>query len=80
MLNILEYAWIYLNKQSSEYARILNVSDAKHKVIVQIAEQNKYLWKCLNELFWLCKGSEYAWLSYIVTQSSEYVWIWLNIP
>ena len=23
-----KYAWIYLNKQSSEYARILNVSDA----------------------------------------------------
>ena len=30
MLNMLEYVWIYLNKQSSEYARILNVSDAVH--------------------------------------------------
>ena len=28
MLNTLEYFWIYLNKQSFEYTRILNVSDA----------------------------------------------------
>ena len=28
MLNILEYACIYLNKLSFEYVRILNVSDA----------------------------------------------------
>ena len=27
MLNILESAWIYLNKESSKYARILKVSD-----------------------------------------------------
>ena len=27
-----KYAWIYLNKQSSEYAKILNVSDAVHSM------------------------------------------------
>ena len=26
----------------------------------------KYLWKCLNNLFWLCQGSEYAWSSYML--------------
>ena len=30
MLNMPEYAWIYLNKQSFEYARILNMSDVVH--------------------------------------------------
>ena len=25
----------------------------------------KYPWKCLNKLFWLCQGSEYAWSSYM---------------
>ena len=25
----------------------------------------KYPWKCLNKLFWLCYGSEYAWSSYM---------------
>ena len=29
-LNMLEYAYIYLNKQSSQYARILSVSDVVH--------------------------------------------------
>ena len=28
MLNMLEYVCIYLNKQSSQYPRVLNVSDA----------------------------------------------------
>ena len=33
------------------------------------------------ELFWLCQGSEYGTAIYVrVTQSSEYVWIWLNMP
>ena len=32
MLNIREYACIYMNKQYSEYARILNVSDAVHSI------------------------------------------------
>ena len=31
MRNMLEYACIYLNKQSSEYARILNMSDVIHR-------------------------------------------------
>ena len=30
MLSMLENSCIYLNKQGSEYARILNVSDAVH--------------------------------------------------
>ena len=30
LLNIINYAGIYLKKQSTEYARILNVSDAVH--------------------------------------------------
>ena len=30
--NILEYACIYLNKQTSEYARVLNVSEPVHSI------------------------------------------------
>ena len=33
MLHMLEYVCIYLNKQSSEYARILNVPDAVHSIM-----------------------------------------------
>ena len=32
MLNMIEYAGIYLKKQSAEYARILNVSDAVNNI------------------------------------------------
>ena len=32
MLNMIEYAGIYLKKQSVEYAKILNVSDAVHSI------------------------------------------------
>ena len=32
MLNMIEYASIYLKKQSAEYARILNVLDAVHSI------------------------------------------------
>ena len=32
MLNMVEYACIYLNRQSSEYARILHVFDTVHSV------------------------------------------------
>ena len=32
MLNIFEYVWIYLNKLSSEYSGILNVSDVVHSI------------------------------------------------
>ena len=31
-LNMIEYAGIHLKKQSAEYARILNVSDALHSI------------------------------------------------
>ena len=40
VLNMREYAWIYLNKQSSEYAKILNVSDTVHGI--------RSLYKLLN--------------------------------
>ena len=32
MLNVLEDTWIYLNKHSSEYVRILNVSHVVHSI------------------------------------------------
>ena len=32
MLNVLEYASIYLRKQSPDYAKILNASDAVHSI------------------------------------------------
>ena len=32
MLNMNEYDYIYLNKQSAEFARILNMSDAVHNI------------------------------------------------
>ena len=38
-LNMIEYATIYLKEQSAECARILNVSDAVHKVTIQITVQ-----------------------------------------
>ena len=37
--NLIKYAGIKLKIQSSEYPKILNVSDAVHKVSVQITEQ-----------------------------------------
>ena len=41
MRNMLEYTWVYINTQNSEYARILNESDGFHsfKVTVQMTEQ-----------------------------------------
>ena len=33
MLNMIKYAGIFLKKQSSEYARILNVPDAVHSIM-----------------------------------------------
>ena len=49
-------------------ASLLSLSCA----LVSVAEyvsislnMSKYLWKCLNKLLWLSKGSEYAWLSYV---------------
>ena len=51
---------------------------------------SKYPCKCLNKLFWLCHGSDYAWLSYMFDRllkiwiwqgcicRAEYVWLWLR--
>ena len=44
----------------------------------------KYHSKCLNKLFWLCQGSEYAWLSYMLDRllkmppilNKPGFWIW----
>ena len=42
-------------------------------------------WKCLNQLFWLCPGSEYAWSPYMFNRLLKIpqilivpgLWIWL---
>ena len=39
----------------------------------------KYPWKCLNKLFWLCQGSEYAWSSYMFDRLLKIPWD-LNVP
>ena len=39
----------------------------------------KYPWKCLNKLFWLCQGSEYAWSSYMLDRLLKIPWV-LNKP
>ena len=41
-INIIEYAGIYQEKLSDEYARILNVSDAEHSI--------KSLYKLLSRM------------------------------
>ena len=39
----------------------------------------KYPWKCLNKLFRLCQGSEYAWSSYMLDRLLKIPWV-LNKP
>ena len=39
----------------------------------------KYPWKCLNKLFWLYQGSEYAWSSYIFDRLLKMSRV-LNVP
>ena len=49
------------------------VSEAKYvSVSLNIS---KYTWKCLNKLFWLSQGSEYAWLSYTFGRLLKMSWI-----
>ena len=44
----------------------------------------KYPWKCLNKLFWLCQGFDYAWSSYMFDRllkmprvlNKPRFWIW----
>ena len=43
MLNMLEYAYIYLNKKSSWYARILNVPDTVPQIYEATVEINEQL-------------------------------------
>ena len=43
------------------------------------ANMPKYSWKCLNKLFWLCQGSEYAWSSYMLDRLLKMPWV-LNKP
>ena len=42
MMNMLEYACIYLNKQSSEYVKILDVFDAVHSICSLYKLLNSY--------------------------------------
>ena len=46
MLNVLEYACIYQNKWSSEYAAILNVSNAAHskRSLYKLLRAGEVLW------------------------------------
>ena len=66
-LNILENRWICC----SDYARALNIHD--HLTCFTV------FWRCLR--FSISQGSEYGTVVYaMVTQSSEYVWLWLDTP
>ena len=40
---------------------------------------SKYSWKCLNKLFWLYQGYEYAWSTYMFDRLLNIPWI-LNMP
>ena len=58
-LNMIEYAGIYLKKQSAEYARILSVSDAVHSIRslykLQITEQlprQRHIQNTVKHLRW----------------------------
>ena len=47
MLNMLEYAYMYLNEKSSEYVRVLNVSDAHsirslYKLVSSYQDRHKF--------------------------------------
>ena len=51
-LNIIEYAGIYLKKQSAEYGKILNVFDVVHSIRSQYkllsSYSDRYLFRLLN--------------------------------
>ena len=53
-LRMIEYAGIYLKKQSAEYARILNVSDAVHSIKslykLLSSYQNRGLFRTLSNI------------------------------
>ena len=73
--NIHQYPWISLNIfenyliNCSAYPRALNMHD--HLTC------SKGFWRCLQ--FKMSPGSEYGTVAYaVVTQSSEYVWLWLH--
>ena len=53
------------------------VSEAKYVSIS--LNISKYTWKCLNKLFWLSQGSEYAWSSYMFGRLLKMPWV-LNMP
>ena len=56
MLNMIGYACIYLNKQSDEYARILNVFEAVHCIktlyILLSSYQNRRIQNTVKYLRW----------------------------
>ena len=53
MMNVVEDAWIYLNKQSSEYVRILNMSDAVQKLLRKVLSsyRNRSVFRELSNIW-----------------------------
>ena len=78
VLNMCENSTICLNNAwiASEYVLMyLNLS--KHGwILLNVPE---YTWKCLNKLFWLCQGSQYAPSSYIFDMLLDMFRV-LNMP
>ena len=83
----------YFSKIRSPFLNFKKVSSPPYAICapVSVAEYtflclnlSKYPWKCLNELLWLCLGSEYAWSSYmfdkllkmLVVLNKPGIWIW----
>ena len=66
-LNILENDWA----NCYDYARVLNMPNH----LLRLTS----FWRCLG--LWMCQGSEYDMVIYArAIETSEYVWIWLNMP
>ena len=69
MLNMLEYAWIYLNNQSPKYAYILNVSKASFIRELFVVSNLIHIKVCKNHAaVWLKLSLIYTALVYCETQ------------
>ena len=74
--------WISKRSHLPPYPICAPVSVAEYTFLC--LNLSKYPWKCLNELLWLCLGSEYAWSSYmfdkllkmLVVLNKPGIWIW----
>ena len=71
-LNNAEYVWIHLNKQSSDYFRIQNVSVAVNSI--------RSLYKLLSIYRDVLNMSEYGPICLNVPQLPDHGWILLNVP